>query len=56
VLDPTLVPVAARPTRAFQGWRYLKPEDAPADLDSAAAADSTMPDELRRTLQGLGLL
>ncbi len=56
VLDPALVPVAARPTRAFQGWRYLQPEAAPADLDSSAPADGTLPEELRRTLQGLGLL
>ncbi|MDB5315941.1 MAG: hypothetical protein JWO24_1785 [Rhodospirillales bacterium] len=32
VLDPALVPVAARPTKAFQGWRYLKPEEAPRDV------------------------
>ncbi len=56
VLSAELVPVAARPTKAFQGWRYLTPEDAPADLDRAAADDGTLPDALRRTLQGLGLL
>jgi hypothetical protein len=56
VLDPTLVPVCARPTRAFQGWRYLAAEDAPADLDAAAETDGALPDALRRTLQGLGLL
>ncbi len=32
IFDPQLVPVAARPTRPFQGWRYLRPEDAPPDL------------------------
>ena len=32
VLDPELVRVEARAMRAFQGWRYLKPEDAPPDL------------------------
>ena len=32
VLDPELVPVAARPTKPFQGWRYLQPDDAPRDV------------------------
>ena len=32
VFSPELVRVEAVPKRAFQGWRYLKPEDAPADL------------------------
>jgi hypothetical protein len=56
VLDPALVPVAARPTKAFQGWRYLAAEDAPADLDAGRADDGSLPAELRRALQGLGLL
>src|SRR5271157_3867673 len=25
VLDPVLVPLAGRPTKPFQGWRYLPP-------------------------------
>ena len=33
VLDPKCVPVRPRPYRAFQGWRYLDPKDAPPDLD-----------------------
>ncbi|MBU6497901.1 MAG: DUF1489 family protein, partial [Rhodospirillales bacterium] len=32
VLDPTLVPLAGRPTRPFQGWRYLEAAAAPPDL------------------------
>jgi len=53
VLDDDIVAVAPRPCRAFQGWRYLKQEDAPADL-GAAGAD--MPEDLRRQLSALGLL
>lgn len=34
VLDPSIVRVAPTPRRAFQGWRYLTEEDAPADLSS----------------------
>jgi hypothetical protein len=53
-LDDDIVAVAPRPCRAFQGWRYLKPEDAPPDLLAGAGAD--MPEELRRELSALGLL
>ena len=27
-----MIPTAPQPRRAFQGWRYLEPKDAPADL------------------------
>jgi hypothetical protein len=53
-LDRKVVKTAPRPMRPFQGWRYLKPEDAPADLGSSGAA--RMPEELRRALGELGLL
>jgi hypothetical protein len=55
VLDPKLVPVRPTPRRAFQGWRYLKPEDAPRDLPKGAAVDD-MPDAMRDALAELGLL
>lgn len=53
VLDGTLVPVAPRPKRPFQGWRYLQAKDAPPDL--RAGAPGTPPD-LARELAELGLL
>ncbi len=56
VLDPALVRVAAKPVRAFQGWRYLAPADAPPDLASGAEGGAEMPDELRRALAALALL
>lgn len=54
VLDPKLVPVLRRHHRPFQGWRYLKDEDAPRDL-SAGEADG-LPDALRAELASLGLI
>ncbi|MGI3127340.1 DUF1489 family protein [Nitratireductor sp. PBL-C9] len=55
VLEPKLVRTQFQPRRAFQGWRYLDPKDAPADL-GAAGDDAEMPPELRRELTELGLL
>lgn len=39
ILDPALVLVAPRPVRAFQGWRYLKREEAPAESRPGAGVD-----------------
>jgi hypothetical protein len=56
VLEPKLTLVAPRPWRAFQGWRYLAPKDAPRDLDRTAPGAKNMPENLRRELRELGLL
>jgi hypothetical protein len=56
VLDPKVVLVAPRPFRAFQGWRYLAPKDAPNDLAKAAPGAAAMPEKLRRELSQLGLM
>ena len=52
ILDPGLVQVEARPMRPFQGWRYLEPKDAPADLDTLDAGEA--PEGLVRQLRELG--
>ncbi len=51
-VDPNLVRVAPTPRRAFQGWRYLEPKDAPSDL--ANAADGDIPIDLARRLREAG--
>jgi hypothetical protein len=56
MLDPKTVATEWQPRRAFQGWRYLKPEDAPRDLSAARAGLIKLPPELRRDLADLGLL
>jgi hypothetical protein len=55
VFDPELVPVRPVPRRAFQGWRYLEPADAPADLPQRLSGDE-LPPKLRAELAALGLL
>lgn len=57
LLDPTLVPVRPAPRRAFQGWRYLPHDDAPADLGGGRGDDlAAMPPDMRRALSELGLI
>ena len=56
VLDPALVRTEPRAFRPFQGWRYFKPEDAPADLAGASDDTDDMPEDMRRELRTLGLL
>ena len=56
VLEPVFVRTRFQPRRPFQGWRYLKPEDAPPDLSAGASDDDQLPPDLSRELQALGLL
>ena len=57
IYDRALVPVRPVPRRAFQGWRYLKAEDAPPDLGSGTGSGlEALPAKLRRELAELGLI
>lgn len=56
VMEPKLIPVLPKPRSAFQGWRYLKANEAPADLAKGAKGASAMSEEMRRELHELGLL
>lgn len=44
VFDPNLVRTYAQARRPFQGWRYLKPGDAPRDLKTGDVAMDIPPD------------
>lgn len=55
-VEARLIPVRARPKRAHQGWRYLKDEDAPADLGSGTMAGDVLPGHLVKELAKLGLV
>ena len=54
VLDTDVVRVAATPKRPFQGWRYLKPDDAPRDLKSRERAVD-IPASLDEALKAAGV-
>lgn len=53
LMDPQIIPVQPAPRRAFQGWRYLKPEDVPADLTKLGEAQD-LPRELMTKLVNIG--
>lgn len=55
VLEPVVRRVQPRPSRPFQGWRYLTDQDAPTDLTDDISV-SALPESLRRELRTLGLL
>lgn len=55
LLDPVLARTSLRAFRAFQGWRYLKPEDAPPDV-TTAGKKVDVPPEMAAELRALGLL
>jgi hypothetical protein len=56
VLGPEVIETATQPKRPFQGWRYLKAEEAPRDLGALGEDVAAMPEDLRRELTELGLL
>lgn len=52
--SPDLIQTYAQPKRPFQGWRYLKPTDAPRDLKSGEAA-ADIPADLDEALKKAGV-
>ncbi len=56
VLEAQVHPTQTAPKRPFQGWRYLKPEDSPADLPAGREQEEPLPNELSRALAEIGVL
>lgn len=56
VLDPALVATRPQPRRAFQGWRYLEPADAPRDVKGLADGPEDIPRDMREELRELRLI
>ncbi|MFZ5711182.1 MAG: DUF1489 family protein [Pseudomonadota bacterium] len=55
VLDPEMIRTEAQPRRAFQGWRYLEPKDAPRDLKAGRMTAEPLPPKLVSALAEIGL-
>jgi|SRR6056297_3122615 len=56
VLDPEVTRTTAARKRPFQGWRYLAPSDAPADLRAGRDDDDALPPGLSAALADIGVL
>ena len=56
VLEPELFRTTSAPKRPFQGWRYLKPEEAPIDLSPERQDEDSLPVELAGALADIGIL
>ncbi|GAA6198380.1 DUF1489 domain-containing protein [Pseudophaeobacter arcticus] len=56
ILDPKLHRTQTATKRPFQGWRYLKPEDSPADLPEGRSTEEPLPLELSQALAEIGVL
>ncbi len=54
-LEAKITPTAGQPRRAFQGWRYLDPKDAPRDQPKTTRGKE-IPPAMARELRELGLL
>jgi hypothetical protein len=56
IMAPDLVRVAPRPRQPFQGWRYLKPDEAPPDIGRGGFGEEGGSIEIAEELARLGLL
>lgn len=55
VFEPDLIRVENALKRPFQGWRYLKPEEAPRDLAAARMSEESIPPQLSAALAEIGV-
>jgi hypothetical protein len=55
-LDPNIVETRLNPRRPFQGWRYLKVEEAPPDLSVSDETGAEIPPGMREELRALRLI
>ncbi|MDE0533562.1 MAG: DUF1489 domain-containing protein [Albidovulum sp.] len=56
VFDGNIIRTLRQPRRPFQGWRYLKPQDSPADICSSNVRDDALPDHLDAQLDSIGVV
>ena len=55
IMHRDIIRTQSAPRRPFQGWRYLTPEDAPADLPSTRKGDDDLPVALSNALAQIGI-
>ena len=55
MMDPKIIRTTHAMRRPFQGWRYLKADDAPADLGHQRPSDDALPHDLSQALADIGV-
>ncbi len=56
VQNAEMIQTISTPRRPFQGWRYLKPQDAPRDIGAYDPQDTkNIPPEMEQELKDAGL-
>ncbi len=55
LLDPEVIRTEPQPRRAFQGWRYLDPAEAPRDLRLSRVEGDALPPALAAALAEIGV-
>lgn len=56
VLNPDVIRTSVAQKRPFQGWRYLQPGDAPADLPHQRQHEDALPAALSAQLADIGVI
>lgn len=56
VLEQELLQTRPTPKRPFQGWRYLKDTETPADLKTSAETGPELPPHLAKELADIGVI
>ncbi|MEM6481451.1 MAG: DUF1489 domain-containing protein [Pseudomonadota bacterium] len=56
VLTPEVIRTSLAQKRPFQGWRYLQPADAPADLPRQRQHEEALPAGLSAELADIGVI
>ncbi|WP_299192118.1 DUF1489 domain-containing protein [uncultured Litoreibacter sp.] len=55
IFENKLIRVENMTKRPFQGWRYLRPEDAPRDLPEHRSREEQLPPQLSAALADIGV-
>ena len=56
VLDKEITKTSWAPKRPFQGWRYLKKEDAPIDIKDVSDSAGKLPSKMAEALADIGVI
>ena len=55
VLSNKIIKTNPKPKRPFQGWRYLRPDQAPNDIGEYSISEDELPHSLQLELSKLGV-